>query len=280
MSARMDFMEHIKQWEFLKNKFEAGQLAHAYVLAGSDETALRDFAKKFIALIQKKDAKESELPVDLLVVRSSQSESSQKNEKDMMEIDVDQIRALNTFLSYKSYYGGCKAVIIENAERMNVEAQSSLLKTLEEPKGQTVIFLTSCQPDRLMSTIFSRCQMVKFLKNKPREDSPEEEKMLADFLKVREGDLAEKFQYVKKIDFETRTLGSILETAERYFRKLLLMRLQVMPASVVGSGLKKDHQMSLEKIKKTLQMIDRLRYQAMMSNASPKLALEILLLEL
>jgi hypothetical protein len=58
------------------------------------------------------------------------------------------------------------------------------------------------------------------------------------------------------------------------------VRLQVMPVSVVGSGLKKDHQMSLEKIKKTLQMIDRLRYQAMMSNASPKLALEILLLEL
>ena len=153
-------MQYPKQWEFLKNKFEAGPtaggLAHAYLFSGQDEAGVKSFVQEFVALVcgLKKGVTQY---IDLLVVKSENSDSSLKNEKDMMEIDIDQIRAVQQFLSYKSYYGGYKIVIIENAQRMNAQAQNCFLKSLEEPKGKTLIILQSANPEFLLPTIFSRC---------------------------------------------------------------------------------------------------------------------------
>ena len=273
--AKIVGMEYAKQWEFLVKKFKENQLAHAYVLAGSEGEMLLDFAQKFIEHIIQKVTFGTTLPVDVLVVSSLQSESSQKNEKDMMEIDIDQIRQLNTFLSYTAYYGGYKAVIIKDAERMNQEAQSSLLKTLEEPRGKTLVFLISSQPDQLMSTIFSRCQVIKFRAPAQKAFSRQEEALLENFLAIASSDLAEKFQYAKKMNFEEQSLISLLEIIQRHFRNLLLGKLGILP-----SDKEQKTQLTLEKIQKILVLIDRLRYQAMVSNASPKLALEVLLLAL
>jgi DNA polymerase III delta prime subunit len=51
------------------------------------------------------------------------------------QIQIAKIREAQNFLSFKSYYGGFKSVIVQDAEKMNQEAQSCFLKTLEEPKG-------------------------------------------------------------------------------------------------------------------------------------------------
>ena len=128
-------MFYAKQWAFLKNKFEAGQLGHAYLFSGPKEANIPAFAKELVKFISGKGIAGSDLAIlaiekeqfpDLLIVKSQNSGSSLKNEKDMMEIDVAQIRRVNNFLSYKSYYAGYKTVIIENAERMNTEAQNSV----------------------------------------------------------------------------------------------------------------------------------------------------------
>jgi len=271
-------MEHKKQWEFLKNKFEAGQLAHAYLFSGAYVLELVDFSKKFVSLVNNKNAGAKDLPIDLLQIASAQSESSLKNEKDMMEIDVDQIRALNNFLSYKSYYGGYKAVIIENAERMNLEAQSCLLKTLEEPKGQTIIFLISTKPETLMTTIFSRCQALKFFSSGKYKESSEEQKKLQELISVINSDLAEKFQYAKKSDLQESNFGEVLEILQRYFRNLLLFKIGAQNDSGILDEKLKNY--SVGKIKKIIELIEKISYQLSTSNASSKLALEILLIEL
>jgi DNA polymerase III subunit delta' len=54
-----------------------------------------------------------------------------------------------------------KIFIIEEAERMNEAAQSSLLKTLEEPQPGTIFFLISDQEDDLLDTIRSRCRTLR-----------------------------------------------------------------------------------------------------------------------
>src|SRR6266404_2686361 len=101
-----------KQWEFLKSKFEARQLSHAYLFSGQEVAEISQFAKEFIQLVcpSFETVIEKESFPDLLVVKSSNSDSSVKNERDMMEIDVKQIREVNNFLSLKSYYGGYKTV--------------------------------------------------------------------------------------------------------------------------------------------------------------------------
>ena len=109
---------HKKQWEFLKNKLEANQLSHAYLFTGADGIGKKLFAKEFAEFIG------CRFP-DLLIVESVNSESSIKNKRDSLEIDIDQIRDAQKFLSYKSYNGGFKIVVIDNAERMNVEASGT-----------------------------------------------------------------------------------------------------------------------------------------------------------
>lgn len=83
-------------------------------------------------------------------------------EADGPMIKVDAIRALEETLSFRSLEGGMKAVIIDNAERMNAEAANAFLKTLEEPAPGTLIVLVSSAPDRLPLTIRSRCSRVNF----------------------------------------------------------------------------------------------------------------------
>jgi len=78
-------------------------------------------------------------------------------------LSIDVIR---TFLigpaSQKAMMGTGKFFLVEEADLMNADAQNALLKTLEEPYGQTIIVLLSEQPESLLPTIRSRCQAIRF----------------------------------------------------------------------------------------------------------------------
>ncbi|HEY6611455.1 MAG TPA: DNA polymerase III subunit delta' [Pseudomonas sp.] len=73
-------------------------------------------------------------------------------------IRVDQVRELVDFVGQTAQLGGRKLVLLEPAEAMNLNAANALLKSLEEPSGDTVLLLVSHQPSRLLPTIRSRCQ--------------------------------------------------------------------------------------------------------------------------
>jgi DNA polymerase-3 subunit delta' len=251
---------HKKQWEFLKKSFEANQLAHAYLFAGQKDIGKKKFAKEFAEFIGCK------FP-DLMVV-------GEQNKKDPLfgdggEIKISQIREVQNFLSYKSYNGGFKAVIVEDAEKMNQEAQSCLLKTLEEPKGQTLLLLVSSRPDGLLPTIFSRCQLVKFFgKPEPSQEKIDQEnRIIQDIIKITSGNLAQKFNYAKSINFEEQDLRDILEAMQKHFRTQLLSR--------VGQ----DNE-SVKKLIKDIKLIEDINNKITFTNANPRLALEVLLMEL
>jgi DNA polymerase-3 subunit delta' len=75
-------------------------------------------------------------------------------------IKVDQVRAVSAFLNYTSQFGGYKIALIVAAERMNINAANSLLKTLEEPPPASLLLLVSSQPAKLPATVRSRCQIL------------------------------------------------------------------------------------------------------------------------
>lgn len=234
---------HKKQWEFLKNKFEAKQLAHSYLFTGEDGIGKKLFAKEFSEFIGCK------FP-DLMIIEPVEDK----------EIPVAKIREVQNFLAYKSYNGGFKIVIVDEAEKMNLEAQSCFLKTLEEPKGQTILFLISSKPDMLLKTIASRCQAMKFFKPKNLPENKEklekEKEILNSLLPVLNSDFAEKFKYVKAVDFEKKSAVEIIYVLEKYLRK------------------------DVEKNKKILELAEEINKKLMLTNANPKLALEILLMEI
>ncbi|MDB5980076.1 MAG: holB, partial [Pseudomonas sp.] len=67
------------------------------------------------------------------------------------------VRDLVSFVVQTAQMGGRKVVLIEPVEAMNVNAANALLKSLEEPSGDTVLLLVSHQPSRLLPTVKSRC---------------------------------------------------------------------------------------------------------------------------
>ena len=78
-------------------------------------------------------------------------------EKASREIKIAQVRALAGFLSVGAHRGGRKVVIVDPADALNVPAANALLKTLEEPPGDTVFLLVTGRADALPATIRSRC---------------------------------------------------------------------------------------------------------------------------
>lgn len=271
---------HQKQWDFLKTKFELEKLSHSYLFVGENQIGKKKLAKEFVKYINCSDRKNAPCQ------KCFSCQTIEKNtfpdfkiiskKEDKNEIEILQIREAQNFLSYKSYYGAFKAVLIDDAENMNQEAQSCFLKTLEEPKGKTILFLISSKPDILLSTISSRCQTLKFFR--PKNFQPNSEKLakekiiLSDFLKIANSDFSEKFKYVKSIDFDKQKIGDILETLQKYFRQLLLTKIGLDKTNSADNY-------TVAKIKKIINLIENINAQTSSTNASPKLALEILLME-
>lgn len=76
-------------------------------------------------------------------------------------ISVNEATAIMRKLSLSSYEGGAKIMLILFPERMNQEAANKLLKSLEEPQPDTYYFLISHAPNKIISTILSRCRMIE-----------------------------------------------------------------------------------------------------------------------
>jgi DNA polymerase III delta prime subunit len=78
-------------------------------------------------------------------------------------IGIDRIRRVQHFLSLKSSEGGCRCVVIDGAERMNVEASNCFLKISEDTPAQAVIILLTSRRELIRETILSRCRSYRFL---------------------------------------------------------------------------------------------------------------------
>ena len=80
----------------------------------------------------------------------------------LTSIGIDQIRTLKHDVVLKQQSGQSRVFIISHAEQMTVPAANSLLKLLEEPPPGTTLFLTTSAPGRILPTITSRCQTIRF----------------------------------------------------------------------------------------------------------------------
>lgn len=80
--------------------------------------------------------------------------------KPSKEIKVDAVRSAVSFAQTTSARGQGKVVVLHPAERMNGISANTLLKTLEEPAGNSRFLLSCAAPDALLPTVRSRCQSV------------------------------------------------------------------------------------------------------------------------
>jgi DNA polymerase-3 subunit delta' len=90
---------------------------------------------------------------------------------DNKDITIDEIRNLNKFIRLSPALSDYKIVIIDDSDRLNINAANALLKILEEPHN-CIFFLICHNLAKLPSTILSRCRKIK-LKNLSLEESLE-----------------------------------------------------------------------------------------------------------
>ena len=81
--------------------------------------------------------------------------------KDRNTIPVEDIREMIRLCSIRSTDGSMHVVVISEADRMTLQAQNCLLKTLEEPPPETCIILISDHTEGLLSTVISRCRTIR-----------------------------------------------------------------------------------------------------------------------
>ncbi len=155
--------EHWQHWLAQQDR-----LAQAYLLTGATGIGLSDFITEMSrSLLCQQSGQEvcqqckychlfqQDLHPDLFKLTVLENKKN---------ISIDQVRELNRKLFETSHQGGFKVAVIEQAEKLNINAFNALLKTIEEPPQGTIILLSSYQPSRLPATIKSRCRQLRFAK--------------------------------------------------------------------------------------------------------------------
>ncbi len=138
------------------------QHAHAYLLHGPAGIGKRLLAEQLMALLLCQRPVEARAcgeckACQLLAAQTHPDHYVLEPEEVDKAIRVDQVRDLVGFVTQTAQLGGRKVILLEPAEAMNLNAANALLKSLEEPSGDTVLLLISHQPSRLLPTIKSRC---------------------------------------------------------------------------------------------------------------------------
>jgi len=95
------------------------------------------------------------------LVPASQARQAGLQKKGLPQLRLEQIREVGRFLGRPPLESPRSVVVLEGAERMAEAAANALLKTLEEP-GLGLLILLTAAPERLLSTIISRCQRIPF----------------------------------------------------------------------------------------------------------------------
>ncbi|WP_026508407.1 DNA polymerase III subunit [Butyrivibrio sp. MC2013] len=164
--------EQIK--DHLFNALTTGKVSHAYIISGEKESGKMLIAETFAQALLCTDRKASEVePCGschscIQAVNHDNPDIITVTHEKPATISVDEIRAMCDDVYLKPYQGDHKIYIIPEGEKMNIQAQNALLKTLEEPPAYCVIIILTDNPDAFLPTILSRCIMLPI---KPVPDS-------------------------------------------------------------------------------------------------------------
>lgn len=150
----------IPDWHALSQTAQAGRLGHAWLLLGDPGLGKEQLAERLARLHLCQQPNRGE--------PCGQCHSCQLFDKghhpdlgtvtvDSKTIGVEAIREICARLQNSAQLGRGKVVIIPDAERMTESAANALLKTLEEPAGDSLLLLIASQVSRLLPTILSRC---------------------------------------------------------------------------------------------------------------------------
>jgi len=192
-------------------------------------------------------------------------------------IGIEKVRELTSWLITKPFQSKSKVALIKDAHLLTLEAQNALLKTLEEPPGNSKIILTCSHKSRLLPTIVSRCAQLNL-----KAEETEVEKGAGRYAKDKEFVQILTAGIGKRLDFveENKDLFSkkevALETIDTWLKALSLF----LERPESGDAETSKEGVSQERVAKAARSLLDLKKEVATTNVSPRNLIELFLIKL
>lgn len=178
MPGFKEIVGHEEIIQHLQNAIQLEKISHAYILSGETGSGKKLLANTFAMALQceKKG-------IDPCLECRSCKKAMSRNHPDIIyithekpnSIGIEDIRTqLIEDVQIKPYCGPYKIYIVDEAEKLTLQAQNALLKTIEEPPAYALIMLLTSNMEAFLPTITSRCVKLNL--------RPVEESMVKDYL--------------------------------------------------------------------------------------------------
>jgi DNA polymerase-3 subunit delta' len=278
----------------LRRAVVSGRVAHAYAFVGPSGvgrklTALA-FAKALVAPSSAAAAARVDRGAhpDVMLIQPTPPDT---NPKGGVAIRIESIRFLERLAALRPAEAPWKVFIVDDAERMTAATPQAFLKTLEEPPDRTVIVLILSQLRALPLTVLSRCQIVRFRPRQPEgvvallPDGRDAARLraLSVLADAGAGGVDAILGAGEAVGRERQAAETLVEACWLRYRDLLCDvagagdRVRVFD-NAPAQGLK-DRSLKERSLADVLAGLDACReaWQALQSNVSPRLTVEVLL---
>ncbi len=162
----LDIYGHERQIAIIKKAITQKRVGHAYLFSGINAIGKRTMAGEFAKTL---NCEQVDILHDACEKCSSCRKAQHASHADIIFIEaegqfirINAVREIQERMKFKPLEGGWRAVIIDDADKMNDHAANALLKTLEEPSASNILILVSSRPYSMPATIISRCRHMRF----------------------------------------------------------------------------------------------------------------------
>ena len=153
----------------LQNQIRTGTVSQAYLFAGTHGTGKTSTARILAKAVNCMEGEPGDPEVNLPCGKCANCEAIREGRfVDVIELDaasnngVDDLRAIIEMVKYPPAVGRYKVYIIDEVHMLSTAAENAFLKTLEEPPEHAIFILATTDPQKVRSTIRSRCMQLNF----------------------------------------------------------------------------------------------------------------------
>lgn len=134
-----------------------------------------------------------------------------------LAIRVSQVRKIKQILKMSNVNRGKRVIILFDAHLMNEEASNALLKSIEEPAENTIFILITHSPEFILSTIRSRCQLIRF--------DPLKDEHIKEYLE-KTGQITSNFDFI--LPFAQGSITRAIEFADDEIQQLREISIEIL----------------------------------------------------
>lgn len=153
--------------EYFKRTIKSQNISHSYLLEGNQGIGKKLLAKTFAKTLlceENNNTDPCNTCTSCIMMETGNNPDYFEVSSKKQSIGVDDIREqVIEQMDIKPYRSRYKIFIISEAERMTVQAQNALLKTIEEPPSYGIVILITKNPSKIITTVHSRCARVRVL---------------------------------------------------------------------------------------------------------------------